>query len=207
MASPNPTNATYVSELIKDKPVMNLPGCPYNPVNLTAAVVHFLTFGELPAMDNLHRPLFAYGARIHDNCPRRGHFDAGEFVVAWGDEGHKKGWCLYKMGCKGPVTFHNCPAVEYNDGTNWPIKAGHGCVGCSEPGFWDLGIYNQADLQQYAPPTTYAPVQLPTQKIDPATAGLIGAAAGIAVGAAGVAAYQALSKTDEETTTPPEEKK
>jgi hydrogenase small subunit len=186
---------------------MNLPGCPYNPVNLTAAIVHFLTFGELPAMDNLHRPLFAYGARIHDNCPRRGHFDTGEFVVAWGDEGHKKGWCLYKMGCKGPVTFHNCPAVEYNDGTNWPIKAGHGCVGCSEPGFWDLGIYNQADLQQYAPPTTYAPVQLPTQKIDPATAGLIGAAAGIAVGAAGVAAYQALSKTDEETTTPPEEKK
>jgi len=94
-ATPNPTNASFVSEIIKDKPVMNLPGCPYNPVNLTAAVVHFLTFGELPAMDDLHRPLFAYGALIHDNCPRRGHFDAGEFVVAWGDEGHKKGWCLY----------------------------------------------------------------------------------------------------------------
>ena len=197
-ATPNPTNASFVSELIKDKPVMNLPGCPYNPVNLTAAVVHFLTFGELPAMDELHRPLFAYGALIHDNCPRRGHFDAGEFVVAWGDGGHKKGWCLYKMGCKGPVTFHNCPAVEYNDGTSWPIKAGHGCIACSEPGFWDLGIYNQADLQRYAPPTTYAPVQLPAQKIDPTTSGLIGAAAGVAIGAAGVAAYKALSKVDEE---------
>jgi len=198
IATPNPTNASFVTEIIKDKPVMNLPGCPYNPVNLTAAVVHFLTFGELPAMDDLHRPLFAYGALIHDNCPRRGHFDAGEFVVAWGDEGHKKGWCLYKMGCKGPVTYHNCPAVEYNDGTSWPIKAGHGCIACSEPGFWDLGIYNQADLQRYAPPTTYAPVQLPTQKIDPATAGVIGAAAGVAIGAAGVAAYKALSKSDEE---------
>lgn len=201
-ASPNPTNASFVTELVKDKPVMNLPGCPYNPVNLTAAVVHFLTFGELPAMDDLHRPLFAYGALIHDNCPRRGHFDAGEFVVAWGDEGHKKGWCLYKMGCKGPVTFHNCPAVEYNDGTSWPIKAGHGCIACSEPGFWDLGVYTQADLQRYAPPTTYAPVQLPTQKIDPATAGMIGAAAGAAIGAAGVAAYKALSKSDEEDVPP-----
>ena len=197
-ATPNPTNASFVSELIKDKPVMNLPGCPYNPVNLTAAVVHFLTFGELPAMDDLHRPLFAYGALIHDNCPKRGHFDAGEFVVAWGDEGHKKGWCLYKMGCKGPVTYHNCPTVEYNDGTSWPIKAGHGCIACSEPGFWDLGVYNQADLQRYAPPTTYAPAQLPTQQMDPAAAGLIGAAAGTAIGAAGVAAYKALSKSDEE---------
>ena len=113
------------------KPVLNLPGCPYNPVNLTATVVHFLTFGELPAMDDLHRPLFGYGARIHDNCERRGHFDRGEFVKAWGDEGHKKGWCLYKMGCKGPVTFHNCPSVRYNDGVSWPVKAGHGCIACA----------------------------------------------------------------------------
>ena len=154
IANPNPTSATYVSDLVKDKPVLNLPGCPYNPVNLTATVVHFLTFGELPAMDDKGRPLFAYGARIHDNCPRRGHFDAGEFVVAWGDEGHRAGWCLYKMGCKGPVAFHNCPAVEYNDGTSWPIKAGHGCIACSEPGFWDLqgGVYGLADLQEYALP-------------------------------------------------------
>ncbi len=197
-ASPNPTGATYVSDLVKDKPVMNLPGFPYNPINLTAAIVHFLTFGELPAMDQLGRPLFAYGARIHDNCERRGHFDAGEFVVAWGDEGHKKGWCLYKMGCKGPVTFHNCPAVGYNETNYWPVKAGHGCVACSEPDFWELGVYNQADLQKFAPPTTYAPVQLPAQRLDPATSGLIGAAAGVALGAAGVAAYQALSKPDEE---------
>ncbi|MBI5351774.1 MAG: hydrogenase small subunit [Chloroflexi bacterium] len=202
--SPNPTGAVPVSTIVGGKkPVLNLPGCPVNPVNLTATVVHFLTFGELPAMDDLGRPLFAYGARIHDNCPRRGHFDAGEFTVAWGDEGHRKGWCLYKMGCKGPVTFHNCPAVQYNDGTSWPIKAGHGCIACSEPGFWELGAYNQADLQRYAPPATYAPVQLPTQKLDPATTGVIGAVAGAAIGAAGVAAYKTLSKPDEEPTPPP----
>src|SRR5690606_5602005 len=79
-AAPNPTNAKSVMELITDKPVLNLPGCPMNVVNLTATVVHYLTFGSLPAMDDLHRPLFAYGALIHDNCERRGHFDKGEFV-------------------------------------------------------------------------------------------------------------------------------
>ena len=199
-AAPNPTGAVSVVDLVTDKPVLNLPGCPYNPVNLTATVVHFLTFGELPAMDSLNRPLFAYGSRIHDNCERRGHFDAGEFVLSWGDAGHRKGWCLYRMGCKGPVTFHNCPAVRYNDGTNWPIGGGHGCIGCSEPDFWELGVYNTAELQSFAPPTTFAPVQLPIQAIAPPTAGVIGGLAGLAIGAAGTAAYLQLSKSS-----PPEE--
>lgn len=136
-AGPNPTGAVRVQDIVDDVPVVNLSGCPVNADNLTATVVHYLTFGRLPAGDALGRPLFAYGERIHDTCPRRGHFDAGQFVREWGDEGHRKGWCLYRMGCKGPSTFHNCPSVRYNDGTSWPIGAGHGCVGCSEPDFWD----------------------------------------------------------------------
>ncbi len=136
-AAPNPTAAVGVRDLVKDVPVINLPGCPVNVANLTATVVHYLTFGELPATDRFGRPLFAYGERIHDSCERRAHFDAGQFVEEWGDEGHRKGWCLYKMGCKGPATYHNCPIVRWNDGTNWPVGAGHGCVGCSEPFFWD----------------------------------------------------------------------
>ncbi len=136
-AAPNFTGAVGVDTLVKHVPVVNLPGCPVNVVNLTATVVHYLTFGSLPALDDLNRPLFAYGKRVHDNCERRAHFDAGQFVEAWGDEGHRQGWCLYKMGCKGPETYHNCPTVRYNDGTNWPVGAGHGCIGCSEPGFWD----------------------------------------------------------------------
>jgi hydrogenase small subunit len=136
-AGPNPTGAVRVQDIVDDIPVINLSGCPVNPDNLTATIVHYLTFGELPATDALGRPLFAYGERIHDTCPRRGHFDAGQFALAWGDEGHRKGWCLYRLGCKGPSTFHNCPSIRYNDGTSWPIAAGHGCVGCSEPDFWD----------------------------------------------------------------------
>ena len=92
---------------------------------------------RLPATDRLGRPLFAYGKRIHDNCERRSHFDAGQYAEAFGDEGHRKGFCLYKLGCKGPETFHNCPTIRYNEGTSWPVMAGHGCIGCAEPGFWD----------------------------------------------------------------------
>jgi hydrogenase small subunit len=136
-AHPNPTGAVAVGDVVSGVPIVNLPGCPMNADNLTATIAHYLTFTALPARDNQNRPLFAYGDRIHDNCPRRGHFDAGQFAMAWGDEGHRKGHCLYKLGCKGPSTFHNCPIQKWNGRTNWPIGAGHGCVGCSEAGFWD----------------------------------------------------------------------
>ena len=136
-ASPNPTGAVGIKEAVPGATVINLPGCPVNAENITATVVHYLTFGKLPTTDDLGRPLFAYGKRIHDNCERRGSFDAGQFVQQWGDDGHRKGWCLYEMGCKGPSTFHNCPTVKYNEGTSWPVQGGHGCIGCAEPSFWD----------------------------------------------------------------------
>ena len=47
--------------------------------------------------------------RIHDQCPRRAHFDAGQFVEAFDDEAARKGWCLYHVGCKGPATFSPVP--------------------------------------------------------------------------------------------------
>lgn len=113
-AEPNPTGAVGVSQAVPNIPVVNLPGCPVNVENITATVVHFLTFGSLPQLDSIGRPLFAYGKRIHDNCERRAHFDAGQYVRERGDYGHRNGWCLYEMGCKGPETFKNCPTVKYN---------------------------------------------------------------------------------------------
>ena len=136
-AAPNPTGAVSVEQAFPGLQLVNLPGCPLNTENLTATIVHFLTFGRLPATDRFKRPLFAYGKRVHDNCERRAHFDAGQYAETFNDEGHRLGHCLYKLGCKGPETFHNCPTVRYNEGTSWPVMAGHGCIGCSEPAFWD----------------------------------------------------------------------
>jgi hydrogenase small subunit len=104
---------------------------------VTATVVHYLTFNKLPDMDSLGRPLFAYGARIHDQCSRRANYDAGQFVEVFDDEAARKGWCLYKVGCKGPATFSPCPIFQWNTRTSWPIGAGHPCIGCTEPHFWD----------------------------------------------------------------------
>jgi hydrogenase small subunit len=131
------TGAVGAARAVPGATVINLPGCPMNVQNLTATIVHYLTFNEWPATDTMGRPLFAYGQLIHDQCERRAHFERGEFVLGWGDEAARKGWCLYKMGCKGPETFANCPTARFNDGTSWPVKAGHGCVGCTMPRFWD----------------------------------------------------------------------
>ena len=135
-ANPNPTAAKPLSA-VTNKPVINVPGCPPSEKNIVGNVIHFILFGTLPSLDAFNRPKWAYGLRIHDLCERRGHFDAGEFVQTFGDEGAKNGYCLYKVGCKGPYTFNNCSKLRFNSHTSWPIQAGHGCIGCSEPNFWD----------------------------------------------------------------------
>jgi len=135
-ANPNPTGAKSVSDVTGVKTV-NISGCPPNADTMVAAIVHFLVLGKLPPVDDLGRPLFAYGYLIHDNCERRGHFENDEFVKEFGDEGAAQGWCLYKVGCRGPETHNNCSKIRWNQGTNWPVGAGHPCIGCSEPHFWD----------------------------------------------------------------------
>jgi hydrogenase small subunit len=131
------TGAGGVRQVITGARLVTLPGCPMNVVNLAATIVHYLAVGELPPADLGGRPLFAYGGLIHNQCERRPHFEFGEFAVNWGDEGAQKGWCLYKLGCKGPETMANCPIARYGDGVSWNVRAGAGCVGCTTPHFWD----------------------------------------------------------------------
>jgi [NiFe] hydrogenase small subunit len=135
-AAPNPGGYVSVSEALGIKTV-NIAGCPPNAVNFVGTVVNYLLLGKLPALDNLGRPLFAYGKSIHDQCPRRAHFENDEFVEEFGSEEAAAGYCLYKVGCRGPETYNNCPIAKYNQGTSWPVQAGAPCIGCSEPGFWD----------------------------------------------------------------------
>src|SRR6516164_6440337 len=137
-ARPNPTGALSVADAVPGvKNLINMSACPANAENITALIVYYMTLKRWPPLDRLRRPLFAYGKTIHDNCERRAHFDAGQYVEAWGDAAHRQGHCLYKMGCKGPATSQNCPVVKWNEGTNWPIGCGHPCIGCAEPNFWD----------------------------------------------------------------------
>ena len=150
-AKPNPTGAVAISDLVKDKPVVNIPGCPPIPTVMTGVVAHFLAFGSLPQLDALGRPKAFYGETIHDRCYRRPFYDQGKFAESFDDEGARRGWCLFKLGCKGPVTSNACATMKWNGGLSFPIQSGHGCIGCSEPKFWDLGGFYQSLPEPIAP--------------------------------------------------------
>jgi hydrogenase small subunit len=184
---PNPTGASSAAEVL-GKVIHNIPGCPPNPYNFLSTVVHFLTFGKLPEVDRLGRPKFAYSRLIHENCERRAHFDAGRFAMEFGDEGHRKGYCLYKLGCKGPETYANCPSILFGDVGNasWPVGTGHPCIGCTEKGIgFTKPIHALADLKNVVPPAGYPRIVEEQGKgaTIPAVA-VVAAAAGAAVGAA-----------------------
>ena len=190
-ADSSPTGASGVAEIL-GKPVVTIPGCPPNPYNFLATVVHFLTFGSLPAIDKLGRPLFAYGRLIHENCERRAHFDAGRFAMQFGDEGHRKGYCLYKLGCKGPETYANCPTLGFGDAGegNWPVGCGHPCIGCSEKGVgFTKPIHTVSKMLNVAPPTQYPRITEDVGKgATFASAAAIAAIAGAAAGGAAMLA-------------------
>lgn len=138
-ARPNPTGAVPVSTLVKDRPVVNIPGCPPLPQAMAGTLVHLLSFGKLPELDALGRPRAFFGESIHDRCYRRPFYEKGLFARSFDDEGARQGWCLYELGCKGPVTYNACASLKWNGGVSFPIQSGHGCIGCSEPRFWDRG--------------------------------------------------------------------
>ena len=188
-ANPNPTGAVAVSEIIKDKPIINVPGCPPIPVVITGVLAHFLTFDSIPELDHIGRPKVFYGQSIHDRCYRRPFYDKGQFAETFDDEGAKKGWCLYKLGGRGPTTYNACATTKWNNGTSFPIESGHPCIGCSEPDFWDGGGF-------------YKALSLPTEDISrTAVYSAAGAAAvGVAVSALNRAKKNTSNKIHIKTT-------
>jgi hydrogenase small subunit len=140
-AKPNPTGATPIHKLISGVPMMNVPGCPPIAEVMTGTIVHLLAFDRIPQLDGLGRPKAFYSRRVHDTCYRRPNYDAGLFVNSFDDENARRGYCLYKMGCRGPVTYNACGVMRWNGGVSFPIQSGHGCIGCSEGNFWDNGPF------------------------------------------------------------------
>jgi hydrogenase small subunit len=195
-ADPNPTGSVGAPEILKDKTVITIPGCPSNPYNLLGTVLQYAVLNSLPALDDLNRPLFAFGRTIHEHCPRRAHFDAGRFARQYGDEGHRLGYCLYALGCKGPETHANCSVnhfCEVNDA--WPIGVGHPCFGCTEQ---TVGFRKPLVEQAELPDGAYPPIH-PDHRSSPSAgwAGVGGLVAGAAVGA-GLMASKKLGEKSED---------
>ncbi|HVT74765.1 MAG TPA: hydrogenase small subunit [Lacunisphaera sp.] len=142
-AKPNPTEAKPIHRVLAGKPIINVQGCPPIAEVMAGVLVHLLTFEAIPELDQLGRPKAFYSRRVHDTCYRRPNYDAGLFVESFDDENARKGYCLYKMGCRGPSTYNSCGTIRWNGGVSFPIQSGHGCIGCSESNFWDNGPFYQ----------------------------------------------------------------
>lgn len=150
-AKPNPTNTVSVSSVVSGKRIVKVPGCPPIPEVMTGVIMHYALFGEIPPLDIEGRPKQFYGNRIHDTCYRRPFFDSGLFVESFDDDAAKAGWCLYKVGCRGPETYNSCGNLRWWNGLSYPIQSGHGCIGCSEKGFWDNDNFYQRLPQVHTP--------------------------------------------------------
>lgn len=185
-SGPNPTGATGAPMILKDKTVVTIPGCPANPYNFLGVVLQYVTLGSLPALDDKGRPMFAYARTIHEDCPRRAHFDAGRFVEQFGDESHRQGYCLYRMGCKGPATHANCSIKHFCEVPGaWPIGIGHPCVGCTEKELaFQVPIHTTIDIERPTPPDTYPPIHADHGGPGPVATAVGGAVVGVALGAA-----------------------
>jgi hydrogenase small subunit len=197
-ADPNPTGAVGVNKIVTDKPVVNIPGCPANPYNLLGTVLQFATFGTLPALDDLGRPKFAYARTIHEDCPRRPHFDAGRFAQKFGDEGHRAGYCLYKLGCKGPATHANCSLLSFVEMPGaWPVGIGHPCVGCTEQkvGF-RVPLHDTVDVERPTAPGVYLPIRPDHSHVTAASVGVASLIVGGLVGGGYVASKKMSSDSE-----------
>jgi hydrogenase small subunit len=176
--NPNPSGLKGVREAVGVE-CINLDLCPVNEGILVATIVDLLLTDRVPALDGFGRPKIFYGQTIHDQCERRAHFEAGRFVERFGSAEEELGYCLYKLGCKGPMTYANCSKFRYNDRVSWCIGAGAPCIGCAEPGWVD----NFAGFYERLPG-----VKIPGIEGVEAGADKIGMAAG-AVTVAGIAAH------------------
>lgn len=129
-AKPNPASCVSVASVLRRK-VIQLPGCPCHPDWFTGTLAHLLLYGE-PELDSRNRPVMFYLQTIHDHCERRSFFDKGIFAAKLGDEG-----CMFKLGCRGPVTPIDCPIRKWNGHINWPVGSSTPCIGCAQFGFPD----------------------------------------------------------------------
>jgi hydrogenase small subunit len=150
-AGSNPAGSQPVSAVLEGVPLVNVPGCPIHPDRVLGSLVHVIKYG-IPELDHLKRPKVFFGKPVHDLCERRPDFDRGHFAQKLSEPG-----CLYKLGCKGPMAFNDCPVRKYNNATNWCVGANSPCLACVEPEFPDKSGPFFEKMAEYGPAGTPSP--------------------------------------------------
>ncbi len=118
-------------------PIVNLPGCPVAPDNITETLLHLVLHvaGVAPMidLDDQGRPARLFGRTVQQGCGRAGFAEQGEFARTPAD--HRG--CLVKIGCKGPVVKCNVPIRGWVNGVGGCPNVGGICMACTMPGFPD----------------------------------------------------------------------
>lgn len=138
-AKPNPTQIKGLAELT-GKTVVNVSGCPAHPDWVVGTLVHVLLFG-VPELTDDRRPKMFYAKNLHENCPNYSFFANAKYAKKLSEDG-----CLVQQGCKGPISYADCPLRHWNSGVNWCIGSGTGCIACCEPNFPERASPMYAEL-------------------------------------------------------------
>jgi hydrogenase small subunit len=193
-AAPNPTGCVSVTEVLTDAgiktPVINVPGCPPHPDWFVGTVATILLGGlDAVKLDANGRPLDFYSQRVHDRCPRNGYFALGQFSKKLSDP-----YCMYQLGCNGPLSFADCPIRRWNSSTNWCVGASSMCIGCVEPGFPD----KFTPFRKQAEESTLPPAEKGAEGLNTAVALGLGAVAGATLVGAGLAIAKGFAKSKQD---------
>ena len=118
-------------------PIVNIPGCPAQPDNMTEMLVHLVFalagMAPVPELDDAGRPTSLFGRTAHESCNRAAFYESGNFATEYGSD-HR---CLVKIGCKGPVVKCNVPLRGWQSGMGGCPNVGGICMACTMPGFPD----------------------------------------------------------------------
>ena len=139
----NPTGAMGVPDFLgwdwKSKagiPIVCVPGCPIQPDNLAETILYllYMAAGSAPMipLDGELRPLWLFGATVHEGCDRAGYYEQGDFAKEYGSPK-----CIVKLGCWGPVVKCNVAKRGWMGGVGGCPNVGGICIGCTMPGFPD----------------------------------------------------------------------
>jgi len=97
-------------------PVINIPGCPAQPDNMTEVlmylVFHLAGMAPVPTSTSSCGRSGCSSARSGKGCNRAGFVEEGNFATEYGSD-HR---CLVKLGCKGPVVKCNVPVRGWVNG-------------------------------------------------------------------------------------------
>jgi hydrogenase small subunit len=166
----NPTGAMGLGDYLgpgwtshREIPLVNVPGCPVQPDNITETLVHVALrlagAAPMPDLDEQGRPRWLFSRTVQQGCGRAGFAEQGEHARS---PAESRG-CLVKLGCKGPVAMCNVPIRGWVGGVGGCPNVGGICIACTMPGFPDKFMPFMAPhplglMAAHATRFTYGPV-------------------------------------------------